>query len=160
MMHAENGIAIDVLRDQAVKRGDIEPVWHGRTRPALLEGEAVHRAGALAAVAEAPLYIVHLTSSEALEQVAWARDRGQNVFAETCPQYLFLSFEEHLDQPGLAGLRHICSPPLRPASTHDKLWKGLRVNDLAVVSTDHCPFCDAEKRLGIDDFRPTPNGLG
>jgi len=160
MMHAENGIAIDVLRDQAVKRGDIEPVWHGRTRPARLEGEAVHRASALAEVAEAPLYIVHLTSVEALEQVAWARDNGQNVFAETCPQYLYLSFEEHLNQPGMEGLRHVCSPPLRPASTHDHLWKGLRVNDLAVVSTDHCPFCDAEKKLGIDDFRPTPNGLG
>ncbi len=160
MMHAENGIAIDVLRDQAVKRGDIDPVWHGRTRPARLEAEAVHRAGALAEVAEAPLYIVHLTSVEALEQVAWARDAGQNVFGETCPQYLYLSFEEHLDQTGQAGLRHICSPPLRPASTHDHLWKGLRINDLAVVSTDHCPFCDAEKRLGVDDFRPTPNGLG
>ncbi len=160
MMHAENGIAIDVLRDQAVKRGDIEPIWHGRTRPARLEGEAVHRASALAEVANAPLYIVHLSSVEALEQVAWARDAGQNVFAETCPQYLYLSIEEHLDQPGREGLRHICSPPLRPASTHDHLWKGLRVNDLAVVSTDHCPFCDAEKRLGIDDFRATPNGLG
>lgn len=160
MMHAENGIAIDVLRDQAAGRGDTDPVWHGRTRPARLEGEAVHRAAALAEVAGAPLYVVHLSSAEALEQVAWARDRGQNVYAETCPQYLYLSIEEHLEQPGLAGLRHVCSPPLRPSRTHGTLWKGLRTDDLAVVSTDHCPFCDAEKLLGVEDFRVTPNGLG
>jgi len=160
MMHAENGIAIDVLRDQAAGRGDVEPVWHGRTRPAVLEGEAVQRAVALAAVGQAPLYIVHLSSAEALEQVAAARHGGGNVFAETCPQYLYLSIEEHLAQPGLDGIRHICSPPLRPAAGHDTLWNGLRTDDLAIVSTDHCPFCDNEKLLGVDDFRGVPNGLG
>ncbi|MCP5029486.1 MAG: dihydropyrimidinase [Actinomycetia bacterium] len=162
MMHAENGIAIDVLRDQAASRGQTGSVWHGRTRPAALEGEATHRAIQLATVAGAPLYIVHLSASDALQQVVWARDRGQNVFAETCPQYLYLSLEEHLDQEGQAGVRHICSPPLRAqADGHqDNLWTGLRTDDLSVVSTDHCPFCDAEKRLGIDDFRQTPNGLG
>ncbi len=160
MMHAENGIAIDVLRDWAAERGDTDPVWHGRTRPSRLEGEAVHRAAALAEITEAPLYIVHLTSADALEQVAWARDRGQNVFAETCPQYLYLTIDEHLDRPGLDGLRAICSPPLRHAHNHDSLWQGLRRDDLAVVSTDHCPFCDNEKLLGVDDFRVTPNGLG
>jgi len=160
MMHAENGIAIDVLRDQAASRGNTDPAWHGRTRPSRLEGEAVHRAAALAEIAGAPLYIVHLSSSDALEQVAWARDRGQNIFAETCPQYLYLTVEEHLERPGLDGLRAICSPPLRPASTHDSLWHGLRHDDLAVVATDHCPFCDNEKLLGADDFRATPNGLG
>ncbi|MCP4083684.1 MAG: dihydropyrimidinase [Actinomycetia bacterium] len=162
MMHAENGIAIDVLRDQAVARGQTGSVWHGRTRPAALEGEASHRAIQLATVAGAPLYIVHLSAADALEQVVWARDRGQNVFAETCPQYLYLSLEEHLDQEGQAGVRHICSPPLRARSDghQDTLWTGLRTDDLSVVSTDHCPFCDAEKRLGIDDFRQTPNGLG
>ena len=160
MTHAENGIAIDVLRDQAVDMGRTAPVWHGRTRPARLEAEAVHRAAALAEVAVAPLYIVHLTSSDALEQVAWARRRGQNVFAETCPQYLYLTIEEHLDQPGLDGLRKICSPPLRSHDHHADLWQGLRHDDLAVVSTDHCPFCDNEKLFGVDDFRATPNGLG
>ena len=160
MMHAENGIAIDILRDQAAERGDVEPVWHGRTRPAALEAEAVHRAFALATVGQAPLYIVHLSSAEALEQVAIARQKGRNVFAETCPQYLFLSVERHLDQPGLDGIRHICSPPLRTAAGHDTLWNGLRTNDLAIVSTDHCPFCDNEKLLGVDDFRGVPNGLG
>jgi dihydropyrimidinase len=162
MMHAENGIAIDVLREQAAARGNIGAVWHGRTRPPELEGEATHRAVQLAAVAGAPLYIVHLSAAEALEQVMHARDRGRNVFAETCPQYLHLSLEEHLDQPGLDGIRHICSPPLRlRADRHQEtLWSGLRNDDLSVVSTDHCPFCDKEKLLGIDDFRNVPNGLG
>ncbi|RMH83540.1 MAG: dihydropyrimidinase [Actinomyces sp.] len=162
MMHAENGLAIDVLRDQAAASGRTAPVWHGRTRPALLEGEAVHRAAALAAVAGAPLYIVHLSAAEALAEVVAARDAGRNVFAETCPQYLYLSLEEQLDRPGLAGARHICSPPLR--SRHeghqDSLWRGLRTDDLSVVSTDHCPFCDKDKALGLDDFRRVPNGLG
>ena len=160
MMHAENGLAIDVLRDQAVHRGQTEPVWHGRTRPARLEAEAVHRAAALAEIAGAPLYIVHLSSADALEQVAWARTRDQNVFAETCPQYLYLTLEEHLDRPGLDGLRAICSPPLRSHEHHADLWRGLRHDDLAVVATDHCPFCDNEKLLGDPDFRQTPNGLG
>lgn len=160
MMHAENGLAIDVLRDQAIHRGQTDPVWHGRTRPPRLEAEAVHRAAALAEIAGAPLYIVHLSSADALEQVAWARTRGQNVFAETCPQYLYLTLEDHLDRPGPEGLRAICSPPLRSHDHHSNLWQGLRHDDLAVVSTDHCPFCDNEKQLGNADFRQTPNGLG
>jgi len=159
MMHAENGLAIDVLRSRAVAAGNTDPVWHARTRPARLEAEAVHRAAALASVAEAPLYIVHLSSAEALEQVSIARRSGQNVFAETCPQYLYLSVGEHLDQPGVEGRRFICSPPLRPDTGHSTLWSGLRNDDLAVVATDHCPFCDNEKLLG-DDFTDVPNGLG
>jgi len=162
MMHAENGIAIDVLRDQAVAQGATGSVWHGRTRPPELEGEATHRAIQLALVAGSPLYIVHLSSTNALVEVARARDEGRNVFAETCPQYLYLSLEEHLDQPGIDGIRHICSPPLRSLEDRhqDNLWKGLRADDLSVVATDHCPFCDAEKLLGVDDFRQAPNGLG
>ena len=162
MMHAENGIAIDVLRDQAAERGNLGSIWHGKTRPPELEGEATHRAIQLAIVAGAPLYIVHLSSTNALREVARARDEGRNVFAETCPQYLYLSLEEHLDQPGIDGVRHICSPPLRSSNdgNQDNLWMGLRTDDLSVVATDHCPFCDAEKLLGVDDFRETPNGLG
>ncbi|MEZ5340461.1 MAG: amidohydrolase family protein [Acidimicrobiales bacterium] len=106
-----------------------------------------------------PRYIVHLSAAEALEQVVIARDRGKNVSPRR-PQYLYLTLEEHLDQPGIDGLRHICSPPLRTKGTGDSLWQGLRTDDLSVVSTDHCPFCDSEKLLGIDDFRDTPNGLG
>ena len=162
MMHAENGIAIDVLREQAATQGKLGSVWHGRTRPPELEGEATHRAIQLAVVAGAPLYIVHLSSVNALKEVSRARDEGRNVFAETCPQYLYLTLEEHLDQPGIDGLRHICSPPLRSSAENhqDNLWMGLRTDDLSVVATDHCPFCDAEKLLGAEDFRDTPNGLG
>ena len=114
MMHAENGIAIDVLRAQAIAKGNTDPVFHGLTRPPELEGEATHRAVQLAKVAgDAPLYIVHLSASDALEEVARARHRGQNVFAETCPQYLWLSLEEHLAQPGFEGAKWVCSTPLR-----------------------------------------------
>ena len=163
MMHAENGPAIDVLAEQAFERGETSPVTHGYVRRKELEAEATHRAVQLAKVAGAPLYIVHLSASEALEQVAAARDRGMNVFAETCPQYLHFSLEEHLDRPGFEGAAYVCSTPLRSrAEGHqDDLWKGLRTNDLAVVSTDHCPFCMKEqKELGVNDFRAIPNGIG
>ncbi len=163
MMHAENGLAIDVLAEQAVERGETAPVNHGYVRRAELEGEATHRAIQLAKVGAAPLYIVHLSASEALEQVAMARDAGGNVFAETCPQYLYLNLEDHLGAPGFAGAGYVCSTPLRTKHEHHHgdLWKGLRANDLSVVSTDHCPFCmKDQKELGLDDFRAIPNGIG
>ena len=163
MMHAENGLAIDVLAEQAFERGEISPVTHGYVRRKELESEATHRAIQLAKVGAAPLYIVHLSASEALEQVAMARDAGMNVFAETCPQYLYFSLEEHLDKPGFEGAGYVCSTPIRSrAEGHqDDLWKGLRTNDLAVVATDHCPFCMKEqKELGLNDFRAIPNGIG
>ncbi len=163
MMHAENGLAIDVLATQAYERGEVAPVNHGYVRRTELESEATHRAIQLAKVGASPLYIVHLSASEALGQVALARDAGMNVFAETCPQYLHLSLEEHLARPGFAGAAYVCSTPLRSrAEGHqDDLWRGLRTNDLAVVSTDHCPFCMKEqKELGLDDFRAIPNGIG
>ena len=163
MMHAENGIAIDV-RAQAIAKGNTDPVFHGLTRPPELEGEATHRAVQLAKVAgDAPLYIVHLSASDALEEVARARHRGQNVFAETCPQYLWLSLEEHLAQPGFEGAKWVCSTPLRSSHEHHQrdLWTGLKNDDLAVVSTDHCPFCmKDQKALGIGDFTAIPNGIG
>ncbi len=163
MMHAENGLAIDVLAEQAFERGETSPVTHGYVRRKELESEATHRAIQLAKVGAAPLYIVHLSASEALEQVTLARDAGMNVFAETCPQYLHFSLEEHLGRPGFEGAAYVCSTPLRSrAEGHqDDLWKGLRTNDLAVVSTDHCPFCMKEqKELGLNDFRAIPNGIG
>ncbi len=163
MMHAENGIAIDVLAEQAVERGDTAPVFHGKVRRAELESEATHRAIQLAKVGAAPLYIVHLSASEALEQVAIARNNGANVFAETCPQYLYLNLEDHLGKPGFDGAGYVCSTPLRTkhAHHHEDLWKGLRTNDLSVVATDHCPFCmKDQKELGLDDFRAIPNGIG
>jgi dihydropyrimidinase len=159
MMHAENGIAIDVLVAQALARGEGDPRFHGATRPALLEGEATHRAIQLARVAGAPLYVVHLSAAEALDEVVAARDRGQNVFAETCPQYLFLS-EADLAREGFEGAKFVCSPPLRAERHHADLWRGLRTDDLSVVSTDHCPFCFKEqKELGVGDFSKIPNGI-
>ena len=163
MMHAENGIAIDVLASQAAERGELDPVTHGYVRRPEFESEATHRAIQLAKVGAAPLYIVHMSAKEALEQVAIARDQGMNVFAETCPQYLYLSLEDHLDQPGFEGAKYVCSTPLRPKHEHhqSELWRGLRTNDLAVVATDHCPFCfKDQKELGRGDFRKIPNGIG
>jgi len=163
MMHAENGIAIDVLAAQAVERGQTDPVYHGITRPSVLEGEATNRAIVLAGVAsDCPLYIVHLSAAEALAKVAEARHGGRHVYAETCPQYLYLTLEEHLGAPGFEGAKYVASPPLRPREPHvQSLWTGLRTDKLAVVSTDHCPFClKDQKELGIGDFRKIPNGIG
>jgi dihydropyrimidinase len=163
MMHAENGIAIDVLAEQAVSRGETDPIYHGVVRRAELESEATHRAIQLAKVGAAPLYIVHLSASGALEEVTRARDNGANVFAETCPQYLYLNLEDHLGAPGFLGAGYVCSTPLRTKHEHHHadLWKGLRTDDLSVVSTDHCPFCmKDQKELGRDDFRAIPNGIG
>jgi dihydropyrimidinase len=164
MMHAENGPAIDVLVKQALERGETDPLYHGLTRPEALEAEATSRAIWLASVAaDCPLYIVHLSASKALEQVAAARDLGRNVFAETCPQYLYLTLEDQLGADGFEGAKWVCSTPLR--SKHEPhradLWKGLRSNDLSVVSTDHCPFCfKDQKDMGIGDFSKIPNGIG
>jgi len=159
MMHAENGIAIDRLVAQALAEGHGDPVYHGLTRPPELEGEATSRAIQLAKVSGAPLYIVHLTASQALDAVTEARDAGQNVFAETCPQYLYLALDD-LAKPGFEGAKYVASPPLRPREHIDALWKGLRSNDLSVISTDHCPFCfKDQKELGRGDFSKIPNGM-
>jgi dihydropyrimidinase len=165
-MHAENGIAIDVLVGQALDRGETDPINHGLVRKSILEGEATHRAIKLAQVAGAQLYIVHLSAKEALDEVIRARDEGLNVWAETCPQYLFLSLANLGN--GFDGAKYVCSPPLRDqdAGHQERLWTGLRTNDLQVVSTDHCPFCmgdhhtfGTQKQLGRDDFSKIPNGM-
>jgi dihydropyrimidinase len=164
MVHAENGLAIDVLVEQAIAAGNLTPDFHSRTRPPELEAEAVHRAGVLARVAgNAPLYIVHLSSSHALHEVVEARSRGTNIFAETCPQYLHLSLEDHFGQGWPNGAAYICSTPLRSKHEHHQadLWEGLRVDQLAVVSTDHCPFCLREQKLANGEaFNVVPNGIG
>jgi dihydropyrimidinase len=163
MMHAENGIAIDVLVAQALARGETAPRYHGLTRPWETEEEATHRAIMLARLTGAPLYIVHMSAKQAVVTLAAARDDGWNVFGETCPQYLYLSLEEHLSAPGFEGAKYVCSTPLRSRAEghHDELWKALRTNDLSVVSTDHCPFCMKEqKELGVDNFSKIPNGIG
>ncbi|UQS29696.1 dihydropyrimidinase [Streptomyces fradiae] len=159
MAHAENGIAIDVLVEQALARGDTDPRFHGETRHALLEAEATHRAVQLARVAGAPLYVVHVSAQEAVAELAAARDMGLPVFGETCPQYLFLSADK-LAEPGFEGAKYVCSTPLRPREHQAALWRGLRTDDLQVVSTDHCPFCfRGQKELGRGDFSRIPNGL-
>lgn len=164
MVHAENGLAIDVLVEQAIAAGDITPDFHSRTRPPELEAEAVHRAAVLAKVAgNAPLYIVHVSSSNALAEIVVARDRGVNIFGETCPHYLHLSLEEHLGKGWPDGAAYICSTPLRArADRHqDDLWKGLALDQLAVVSTDHCPFCMREQKTAFGArFDAVPNGIG
>ncbi|MEE9187702.1 MAG: dihydropyrimidinase, partial [Bacteroidota bacterium] len=157
-MHAENGSVIDLLVQKALAEGKTAPIFHGLTRPTTAEGEAVNRAIALAQMAGAPVYIVHLSSADALEKVAEARDRGAPAFAETCPQYLLLSIED-LDRPNFEGAKYVFTPPLREKWHQDKLWEGLQKNTLQVVSTDHCPFCFKEqKELGRDSFAKIPNG--
>ncbi|CAM5341297.1 Dihydropyrimidinase OS=Streptomyces tendae OX=1932 GN=hydA PE=3 SV=1 [Streptomyces tendae] len=159
MMHAENGIAIDVLVEQALARGETDPRYHGEVRKALLEAEATHRAIRLAQVAGAPLYVVHVSATEAVAELTRARDEGLPVFGETCPQYLFLS-TDNLAEPGFEGAKYVCSTPLRPREHQAALWRGLRTNDLQVVSTDHCPFCfSGQKELGRGDFSKIPNGM-
>ena len=159
MMHAENGGPIDVLVRQFLDEGKTDPVNHGLTRPSVMEGEAVHRAFKLSELAGAPAYIVHLSSRDALNAVREARDRGQAAYAETCPQYLYLSLDD-LGRPGFEGAKFVCSPPLRPADHQEDLWKGLQGNDLQIVSTDHAPFnYVGQKDMGKDDFSKIPNGL-
>ena len=165
-MHAENGGVIDVLVKKALAEKKTAPKWHALTRPPEAEGEATGRAFKLAEMAGGvPLYIVHLSASQALEQVRQFRDRGLPAYAETCPQYLFLSYDSY-EEPGFDGAKYVMSPPLRPKWHQDELWKGLAKNDLQVVSTDHCPFCMKEgfqglpkqKELGKGDFSKIPNG--
>ncbi len=163
MMHAENGSAIDVLVAQALAEGKTDPKYHSLTRPWETEAEATNRAIMLARITGAPLYIVHMSAKQAVEVLQKHKDEGWNVFGETCPQYLYLSLEEQLAQPGFEGAKWVCSTPLRSrAEGHqDELWRYLRTNDLSVISTDHCPFCFKEqKEMGVGDFSKIPNGIG
>ncbi len=158
LMHAENGPAIDVVAAQAVEAGQTDPYFHGVVRYPIFEGEATNRVIRLAEAAGVPVYIVHLSARDALDAVRSARDRGANTFAETCPQYLFLSLDDLGN--GFEGAKFVCSPPLRTADHQDELWTGLVKDDLQVVSTDHCPFdFHDQKQLGQGDFRKIPNGL-
>jgi dihydropyrimidinase len=157
-MHAENGGAIDVIVQRTLAEGKRAPIYHALTRPTTAEAEAVNRSIALAEMAGTPVYIVHLSSEDALNKVREARDRGLPAFAETCPQYLLLSVEE-LDRPNFEGAKYVFTPPLREKHNLPKLWEGLKQDHLQVVSTDHCPFCFADqKALGKDDFTKIPNG--
>ena len=164
-MHAENGSVIQVLVEEAIAAGNTAPKYHSLTRPTLMEGEATHRAIKISELAQTPLYIVHLSASEALDAVTEARDHGIPVHAETCPHYLFLTDEEY-DRAEFEGTKYVMTPPLRTPKHQHALWRGLRTDDLQVISTDHCPFCFAEqphgmkfsKQQGTDDFSKIPNG--
>ena len=157
-MHAENGNVIDVIVRRALAEGKTAPIHHALTRPTRMEAEAVHRAIAMAEIAGVPVYIVHLSCEDALNQVREARDRGLPAFAETCPQYLLLSIED-MNLPGFEGAKYVFTPPLREKHNLPKLWDGLKADNLQVVSTDHCPFCFADqKMLGKNDFTKIPNG--
>ncbi|BDO42691.1 dihydropyrimidinase [Cellulomonas sp. NTE-D12] len=163
MMHAENGSWIDTVVQQLVAQGKTDPYYHGISRPWQAEEEATHRAIMLAQYTGAPLYVVHVSAKQAVAQIATARDNGQNVFGETCPQYLYLTLEDQLGAPGFEGAKWVCSTPLRSKAEHhqEHMWQALRTNDLQVVSTDHCPFCmKGQKELGIGDFSKIPNGIG
>ncbi|HEX8284414.1 MAG TPA: dihydropyrimidinase [Pyrinomonadaceae bacterium] len=156
-MHAENGIVINEIIKRALAEGRTAPKYHALTRPTIAEAEGVHRAIRLSEMAEAPVYIVHLSCADSLNQVREARDRGLPAFAETCPQYLFLSIDDYGE--GFEGAKYVMTPPLRERWNQDELWKGLKTDDLQVISTDHCPFCMKEqKELGRDDFSKIPNG--
>jgi dihydropyrimidinase len=157
-MHAENGGAIDVIVQQALAEGKTAPKYHALTRPTTAEAEATSRAIALAEMAGAPLYIVHLSCNDALEKVREGRDKGLPVYAETCPQYLYLSLED-MEKPGFEGAKYVFTPPLREKWHQERLWSGLKHDHLSVVSTDHCPFCFKEqKEIGKGDFTKIPNG--
>ncbi len=168
MMHAENGPAIDVLAAQLAEQGKTDPYFHGIARAWQMEEEATHRAIMLANLTGAPLYVVHVSAKQAVAQLAWARDNGQNVFGETCPQYLYLSLEEQLgasseEWGAFEGAKWVCSTPLRSREEGHQhhMWQALRTNDIQMVSTDHCPFCmKGQKELGVGDFRKIPNGIG
>ncbi len=157
-MHAENGVVINEIVARALAEGKTAPKYHALTRPTKAEAEGVFRSIALAEMAGSPVYIVHLSCHDALKQVKLARNEGVPVFAETCPQYLFLD-HSYYEKPGFEGAKYVMTPALREKWNQDELWTGLRMNDLQVVSTDHCPFCfKDQKQLGVDDFSKIPNG--
>ena len=156
-MHAENGAVIEHLVARSLSRGETQPVFHALTRPPALEAEATHRAIVLAGLTQVPLYVVHVTCAEAVEEIRLARERGLVVAGETCPQYLLLSTDD-LRRPGCEGAKYVLTPPLRDASHHELLWEALRRNDLQVVATDHCPFSVRQKCADLTDFTRIPNG--
>lgn len=171
MMHAENGDVIEILVDEAVKAGHLSPVWHARTRPAWGAEESVARGAALAATADAPLYVVHMNAAGEVDQLEYARSLGLNILGETCPQYLFFT-EEDLNR--VDGAKFVCSPPLRTIDDQSRLWEGLEDGVIQTISTDHCSFfydgtkpilyegreiAIPGKELGKDDFTKIPNGL-
>ena len=158
MLHCENGHAIEALIQDSRARGDLDPIFHARTRPTLAEDEATRRGIALAEMAGVPVYVVHMSSAGSVQAMAEARDRGVRAYAETCPHYLLLT-DQKLAEPGFRGANYVCSPPLRSEDHHLPLWNGLKVGDLQAVGTDHAPFFFEQRQVGRGDFSKIPNGL-
>ena len=162
-LHCEDDAAVAKLRAEALAAGNTSPRWHAWSRPPSAESDAVERAIRMAEEAEAPCYVVHLSGAPALERVREARERGLSFFAETCPQYLYLTAERYEGVPDLAA-NYICAPPLRDPRHQEELWEGLKRGHLQVVATDHCPFDTAARRGGLGgggwrDFTQIPGGL-
>ncbi|NRR00879.1 dihydropyrimidinase [Brevibacillus sp. RS1.1] len=157
-VHAENGDVLDYLIKQAIAKGQTDPVYHAYTRPPEAEGEATGRAIALTALADAQLYVVHVSCAEAVRRIAEAREKGWNVYGETCPQYLVLDITD-LQKPGFEGAKYVWSPPLREKWNQDVLWNALKNGILQTVGSDHCSFnFSGQKELGLGDFTKIPNG--
>ena len=158
MVHAENGDAIDVLVKQALAAGQTEPKYHALTRPPETEGEATNRAIQLARVAGCPLYVVHVSCGEAVEPIELAREKGWDVWGETCTQYFFVDYS-FLERPNFEGAKWVYTPPPRPKHNQEILWNAVRTDVLSAISTDHCAFLwDGQKTMGRDDFSKIPNG--
>jgi dihydropyrimidinase len=171
MLHAENGDVIELLTTEALAAGHTAPEWHAKTRPAWGAVESALRAFALAATANAPLYLVHMNTAGEVDMLKYARERGVKVMGETCPQYLFFT-EDDLRRPD--GAKWVCSPPMRTSTDNARLWEGAANGILQTIGTDHCPFfydgtkpiiyegkpiAIPGKELGADDFTKIPNGL-
>ncbi len=158
MVHAENGDVVDLLVREALEAGNTDPLYHALTRPPEAEGEATNRAIQLAHLAGAPLYVVHVTCREAVEPIAAAREKGWDVYGETCTQYFFNSLDD-IAKPDFEGAKYVYSPPVRDKSNWDYLWNAVRTDALSAISTDHCAFLwDGQKTLGKGDFSKIPNG--
>ncbi len=158
MVHCENGSVIDELVEEALANGNTAPIYHARTRPAALEGEATKRAIELANLAGAKLYVVHVTCKEAVDEIIKAREKGYDVLGETCPPYLTLD-ESMLAQPGFEGAKYVWSPPLRPVEHQEVLWNALKAKQLQTIGSDQCSFSfKGKKQLGLNDFSKIPNG--
>jgi dihydropyrimidinase len=158
VVHAENWDIICALVERNVARGNLSPHWHPRSRPAPLEGEAAGRVIDIAAFVGTPLHIFHVSCADVVKRIAAARRRGLPVTGETCPQYLFLTWDAY-DKPGIDGTLPVCAPPLRPQADQDALWQALADGDLQIVTTDHCPFVKADKARGLHDFSQIPGGV-
>lgn len=171
LIHAENGDLIELLTDEAIKAGHTSPKWHARTRPAWGAVEAVCRGAALSAVADAPLYLVHMNAGGEVDQLEYARSKGLKVMGETCPQYLLFN-DDKLE--GKDAAKWVCSPPLRKPEDQQRLWQGLQDGIIQTIATDHCPFfyngnepimyegasvAIPGKELGMGNFTRIPNGL-